>query len=123
MQSKAWTNIRPGMFSVWNWDNGQYDYYKAPLGATPRYGDVVKPPPIQALSGGVGEDPDTSGRVLPYGSKLVGSGDAALGEIVSASSNFGSIPQWVIVPLVIAAPIVLLLTITKIKDLIFPEEL
>jgi hypothetical protein len=86
-KGKAWTNIKPGMFSVWNWKNGSYDYYEAPPSAADGYGDLVKPPPAQSLSGLVGEDPDYSGKILPAHSKLVGSGDLALGEIASMSGN------------------------------------
>lgn len=116
-RGKAWTNIRPGTFSVWNWNKGQYDYYKAPPNAIPGYGDEVKSPPPQVLSGLVGEDPDTSSRLLPKRSKLVGSGQVALGEIVSLSGSNGLSPSWTSVALVVLGPIAILWLLAKLSEI------
>jgi hypothetical protein len=92
------------MFSSWNWANGQYDYYQAPRWNRLGYGDELKAPTSNALSGGLGEDPDHSGHRLPVGAKYVGSGPQALGTIVTVSEQEEGIKPWLRLAGVLAAP-------------------
>jgi hypothetical protein len=103
--------------SVWNWDTGRYDYYRVPSSSRRPYGAEMKPPrPGQAL-GGVGEDPDISSHPLPFGSRRVGSGSQAMGNIVSLPQTTVGIATWAALALAIGVPIALLLGSVHLGDL------
>jgi len=100
-----------GMYSIWNWNKGLYDYYQVPEGKRPSYGLEVNPPPPAPMGLGsvIGEDPDVSGHVLPSSAKLVGGGALAMGEVVSARQEpMTRINPWLGVVLAIAVPTALL---------------
>jgi len=108
-----------GLYSAWNWDKGQYDYYESPEKQRPSYGDEIKPPPTQnALGSALGEDPDRSSHGMPRRAKYVGSGPVALGEIVSVTSVNGSVSPWIGVALALAIPTGLLWFTVKLGDFI-----
>jgi hypothetical protein len=113
--SKAWTNLRPGLYSAWNWSTGQYDYYQARR-PTRGYGERIEPPPAQ-LGGILGEDPDVSGHVLPFGARRVGSGSQAMGEIVSLPRTPVGFAALAGATMAVAAPIFLLLGMIKAWEL------
>lgn len=98
-----------GLYSVWNWNKGLYDYYESPEQQRPSYGAEVKPPPVQnSLGGELGEDPDRSSNGIPPRAKRVGQGPVALGEIASVVPSSESISPWVGVVLALAIPTALL---------------
>jgi hypothetical protein len=104
-----------GMYSVWDWSKGQYDYFQLPKEYRPKYGEEVRPPPFSpALGSALGEDPDHSGHILPRKAKYVGSGSLAMGEIVSVSETATPINPWLCVALAIAIPTGLLWLTTKL---------
>jgi L-alanine-DL-glutamate epimerase-like enolase superfamily enzyme len=77
----------------------------------------MKPPPAGQALGGVGEDPDVSSHPLPIGSKRVGSGSQALGNIVSLPQTPVGIASWAAMALAIGVPIAMLLGAVRIGDL------
>lgn len=98
-----------GLYSVWNWDKGLYDYYEAPEQQRPSYGAEVTPPPVQnSLGSALGEDPDRSSNGIPPRAKRVGQGQVALGEIASVVPSMDSISPWVGVVLALTIPTALL---------------
>lgn len=120
----AWTNVRPGfhsgtfatngVYSVWSWDKGMYDYYQADASNRPGYGSEVKPPITpNALSGMLGEDPDRSGHSMPRSAKYVGSGSVAMGEIVSVAQPAAGLGAWTKVALALAIPTAILWLTTR----------
>ena len=121
-RGKAWTNVRPGMFSVWNWKNGEYDYYQGPPDAVAGYGDEVVHPPARAVSNPLGEDPDISAHELPRGSKRVGSGAIAVGEIAMEPGQTGGVGIWAAAALAFAIPTALLLLTTHLGSFKGLEE-
>lgn len=103
-----------GIYSVWDWSNGRYNYYQAPTHSKPRYGDEVQPPkPNYSLGSALGEEPDHSGNALPRGTKFLGSGQRAIGEIVSSVESDLKNP-WFAVFLAIAVPTAVLWLTTRI---------
>jgi len=112
--TKAWSNFKPGMYSVWNWSTGLYDYYQAPMRR--KYGDKIEPPPAQ-LSGVLGEDPDVSGHILPLGARRVGSGSQAMGEIASMPKTPVGIAALAGAVIAVTAPIALLWGVIKAWEL------
>lgn len=103
-----------GVYSVWNWDKGLYDYYQTDERNRPGYGSEVKIPVTpSAMSGVLGEDPDRSGHTMPVGAKHVGSGLMAMGEIVSSVQMVSGWSPWIKVALAFAIPTMLLLWFTK----------
>jgi len=122
----AWTNVRPGfnmgtfatngVYSVWSWDKGMYDYYQANAANRPGYGSEVKPPiTMNALSGGMlGEDPDRSGHAMPTNAKYIGSGSLAMGEVVSAVQSAAGFGSWIKVALALTIPSAVLWLTTKL---------
>lgn len=103
-----------GIYSVWDWSNGRYNYYQAPAHQRPRYGDEVQPPkPNNSLGSVLGEEPDHSGNALPRSAKYLGSGHRAMGEVVSSVESELTNP-WVAVVLAIAIPTALLWVTTRI---------
>jgi len=108
-----------GLYSSWNWNKGQYDYYESPFQQRPNYGDEVKPPPTQnSLGAALGEDPDRSSHGMPRRARYVGSGPLALGEIVSVAPAEGSISPWVGVALALVVPTGLLWLTVKLGDFV-----
>lgn len=108
-----------GLYSVWNWDTGRYDYYESPERQRPSYGSEVKPPPMQnALGSALGEDPDRSSNGMPARAKFVGSGPIALGEIVSVVPSVESISPWIGVVLALAIPTALLWLTTHLGSVV-----
>lgn len=106
-----------GLYSAWNWNKGQYDYYESPENQRPSYGDEIKPPPTQnALGSALGEDPDRSSHGMPRRAKHVGSGPVALGEIVSVASSDSSVSPWVGVALALAIPTGILWLTVRLGD-------
>ena len=103
-----------GIYSVWDWSNGRFNYYQAPANNKPRYGDEVQPPkPNYSLGSALGEEPDHSGNSLPRGAKYLGSGHRAMGEVVSSvESDLGN--PWFAVALAIVVPTALLWLTTRI---------
>jgi len=107
-----------GIYSVWDWSNGRYNYYQASAHRKPRYGDEVQPPkPNYSLGSSLGEEPDHSGNALPRGVRYLGNGHRAMGEIVSSVESELKNP-WTAVALAIAIPTALLWLTTRI----FPGE-
>jgi hypothetical protein len=96
------------MFSVWNWKTGKYDYYQAPAQTALGYGDEVKPPVKNGMSGWLGDDPDMAGHILPPGSKAVGSGDVAMGEIAAIEEERVGMSPWIAAGLAVTIPTVIL---------------
>jgi hypothetical protein len=88
----------------------------------------MKPPPAGQALGGVGEDPDVSSHPLPFGSKKVGSGSQALGNIVSLPQTPMAIASWAALGIAIAVPIAMLLGMVHLgdlfggKDVVFAEN-
>lgn len=118
-QLKGLDAIRPGMsqgfaptnglYSVWNWNKGLYDYYESPEQQRPSYGSEIKPPPTQnALGSALGEDPDRSSQGIPPRAKYVGTGPVAIGEIASVVPPAESISPWLGVLLALTIPTALL---------------
>lgn len=104
-----------GVYSVWSWDKGLYDYYQADAANRPGYGSEVKPPMVSnSLSGVLGEDPDRSGHKMPVNAKYVGSGALAMGEVVAVTPQVSRNP-WIAVILALAIPTALLWFTTKIR--------
>lgn len=104
-----------GVYSVWSWDKGLYDYYQADSKSRPGYGSEVKPPITSgSLSGVLGEDPDQSGHRMPSSAKHIGSGSLAMGEIVAVVQPAARNP-WIAVVLAMAIPTALLWLTTKIR--------
>lgn len=121
----AWTNVKPGfnsgtfatngVYSVWRWDKGMYDYYQADQKNRPGYGSEVKHPiTANALSGVLGEDPDRSGHEMPVNAKPIGSGSLAMGEVVSTVQTAAGMSAWVAVVLALTIPSALLWLTTKL---------
>lgn len=119
------TNLRPGfnsgisatngVYSVWSWNKGLYDYYQADSKNRPGYGSEVKPPiTSNSLSGVLGEDPDQSGHRMPSSAKHIGSGSLAMGEVVAIAPPAARNP-WIAVVLAMAIPTALLWLTTKIR--------
>ena len=107
-----------GLYSVWNWDKGLYDYYESPEQQRPSYGAEVKRPPVQnSLGSTLGEDPDRSSNGIPPRAKRVGQGSVALGEIASVVPSSESISPWVGVVLSRAIPTALLWITVSIRKL------
>lgn len=104
-----------GMYSIWNWTHGLYDYYQSPESTRPKYGQEVPPPP-RNFSGGLGEDPDYSGHSLPRNTKFVGRGALAMGEVVSSVEPSISRNPWIKVALAIGIPTAILWLTTKIGN-------
>ena len=119
---KAWTNVRPGIFSVWNWDRGEYDYFQGPPESIAGYGDEVVHPSARAVSNPLGEDPDISSHELPRGSKRIGSGGTAVGEIAMEPGRTAGVGVWGAVVLAIAIPAALLVLTTRFLNFKAPEE-
>lgn len=124
-QKVAFTSLSPeinsgisatnGVYSVWSWNKGLYDYYQADSKSRPGYGSEVRPPMTSnSLSGVLGEDPDRSGHPMPVNVKYVGSGSLAMGEVVSAVQPAGRSP-WIAVILALTIPTALLWLATKIR--------
>lgn len=104
-----------GVYSVWSWNKGLYDYYQTDAANRPGYGSEVKPPSVSnSLSGVLGEDPDRSGHRMPVNAKYVGSGALAMGEIVAVTPQAIRNP-WIGVILALAIPTALLWFTTKIR--------
>lgn len=105
-----------GLYSVWNWDKGLYDYYQADERTRPGYGAEVKIPVTpNAMSGVLGEDPDLSGHTMPRAAKYAGSGIAAMGEVVSSVQTASGWSPWVKVVLAFAIPSALLWFTTRLS--------
>ena len=105
-----------GMYSVWDWSTGKYNYYQAPQADRPKYGEEVPPPPFSpALGSALGEAPDTSGHTLPRNAKCVGTGSLAMGEIVSSIESGTPFNPWLCVGLAIVIPTALLWLTTKMN--------
>jgi len=103
-----------GIYSVWDWTNGRYNYYQSPEHRRPRYGDEVQPPkPNNSLGSVLGEEPDHSGNSLPRNAKFLGSGHRAMGEVVSSVESELKNP-WIAVVLAIAIPTAILWVTTRI---------
>jgi hypothetical protein len=119
---KSWTNVRPGMFSVWNWKRGEYDYYQGPPESVAGYGDEVIHPPARAVSNPLGEDPDISAHELPRGAKRVGSGAVAVGEVAMEPGQTGGVGLWAAAALALAIPTALLLVTTYFVSFTPAEE-
>ena len=120
----AFTNVRPGfnsgtfatngVYSVWSWDKGLYDYYQADSKNRPGYGSEVKPPMVSnSLSGVLGEDPDQSGHRMPVNVKHIGSGSLAMGEVVAVVPPASRSP-WIAVILALVIPTTLLWITTRL---------
>lgn len=103
--------------SVWNWDTGRYDYYRVPTSSRRTYGAEMTPPPAGQALGGVGEDPDASSHPLPIGSRMVGSGDQAMGNIVSLPRTATALATWAALALAIGIPVAMLLGMAHLGDL------
>jgi len=115
VQGLASTN---GIYSAWNWGNGQYDYFEAPESQRPGYGSEVGPPPTNgALGSSLGEDPDRSSHRMPRSARYVGSGHLALGEIVSVAEGAEDVAPWVGVALALVIPTALLYATVKLGDI------
>jgi len=97
-----------GLYSVWNWNKGLYDYYESPAQQRPSYASEIKPPPHGALGSALGEDPDKSSQGIPSRAKYVGAGPVALGEIASVVPPVESISPWIGVVLALTIPTALL---------------
>lgn len=105
-----------GIYSVWNWDKGLYDYYQTDEKAKPGYGSEVSVPVTPgAMSGALGEDPDLSGHTMPTNSRYAGSGAMALGEVVSAVQTASGWGPWIKVALAFVIPSALLWITTKLS--------
>jgi hypothetical protein len=102
--------------SIWNWDTGKYDYYRVPASSRRPYGEDMKPPPAGQALGGVGEDPDVSSHPLPLGSRKVGSGNQAMGNIVSLPRTTVGMVTWGAMALAIGIPVMLLLGSAHLGD-------
>jgi len=108
-----------GLYSAWNWDKGQYDYFEAPAGNRPSYGSEIPPPPSQgALGSALGEDPDNSSHRMPMRAKYVGSGHLAMGEVVAVVEGVESASPWVGVVLALVIPSALLWLTVRLGDVI-----
>jgi len=105
---------RPGIYSAWNWKTGQYDYYSDTL---PRrgYGDQVKHPKARLVTNLVGETPEESAHPLPRGTRKVGSGESAMGEVVDPNSVNGGLRMWGAVALIVLIPTAVLWFTTHMK--------
>ncbi len=104
-----------GVYSVWNWDKGLYDYYQTDEKNKPGYGSEIRIPVTPgAMSGLLGEDPDLSGHTMPVNARYAGSGAMALGEVVSAVQMVSGWGPWVKVALAFAIPSALLLITTRL---------
>jgi hypothetical protein len=110
------------MFSVWNWSRGEYDYYQGPPESIAGYGDEVVHPPARAVSNPIGEDPDTSPHELPRGSRHVGNGPRAVGEIAMEPGRTAGIGVIGAIVLTIAIPTAILFLTTHLLDFRPPEE-
>jgi hypothetical protein len=121
-KGKAWTNVRPGTYSVWNWKRGEYDYYQGPPESIAGYGDEVVHPPARAVSNPIGEDPDFSSHVLPRGSKRIGGGPAAVGEVAMEPGVTAGVGVWGAIALAIVIPTALLVVTTHFLSFKAPEE-
>lgn len=108
--------------SVWNWNTGKYDYYRVPAFARRAYGAEIKPPPVGASLGGIGEDPDTSSYPLPDGAQRVGSGQDARGSVVSMQQASNGVATVAAIALAIVVPIALLAVTVNIGKLIKGQE-
>jgi hypothetical protein len=105
-----------GIYSVWNWDKGLYDYYQADEHSRPGYGAEVKIPITpNAMSGVLGEDPDLSGHTMPRAAKYAGSGVVAMGEVVSSVQMAAGWSPWIKVALAFAIPSFLLWLTTRLS--------
>lgn len=135
VEPKTWDTVRPGMveglastngiYSAWNWSNGQYDYFEGPASQRPSYGDEIKPPPAQnAFGSALGEDPDRSSRSMPRTARYVGSGPVALGEIVAVVESADGVSPWMGVVLALVIPSALLWATVKLGDFfgVYPED-
>jgi hypothetical protein len=104
-----------GVYSVWNWDKGLYDYYQADEKTKPGYGSEVSTPVTPgAMAGTLGEDPDLSGHTMPVNARYAGSGAMAMGEVVSAVQTATGWGPWIKVALAFAIPSALLWITTKL---------
>lgn len=138
MQLKGLDAIRPGitqgfaptngLYSVWNWNKGLYDYYESPEQKRPTYGSEIKPPPMHgALGSALGENPDTSSQGIPRSAKYVGNGPVALGEMASIVPPTEAISPWIGVFLALTIPTALLWLTVSLGDFVggpddFDEE-
>jgi hypothetical protein len=105
-----------GIYSVWSWDKGLYDYYQADPGSRPGYGSEVKVPVTPgAMAGLLGEDPDLSGHTMPTSAQYAGSGPVAMGEVVSAVQTATGWAPWAKVVLAFAIPAFLLWATTNLN--------
>lgn len=106
MPGLPWTNVRPGglwgassspsprdIASSWNWRDGRWDYYELPRDAVPEYGERVTH--AVPSGGGLAEVPEQSGHPLPMGSRLVGSGDVAIGTVVQSPETGTNRGWWI----------------------------
>lgn len=104
-----------GVYSVWNWDKGLYDYYQTDEKTKPGYGSEVRVPVTPgAMAGMLGEDPDLSGHTMPLSAKYAGSGAMAMGEVVSSVQNASGWSPWIKVAMAFAIPSVLLWVTTRL---------
>ncbi len=105
-----------GVYSVWNWDKGLYDYYQTDERNRPGYGAEIKVPITpNAMSGVLGEDPDRSGHTMPSGARYAGSGSMAMGEVVSAVQMETGLGPWLKVALAFVIPSALLWITTRVR--------
>jgi hypothetical protein len=121
VKSKAWTNVRPGTYSAWNWQTGLYDYYQG-VESTVGYGDQVRHPGPRLVTNPVGETPEESAHPLPRGVRKVGSGPTALGEIVDASNADMGLAGLAGVALAIIIPAALLWVTANLGRFLEPRE-
>jgi hypothetical protein len=115
-----WTNFKPGLFSVWNWKTGKYDYYRLnrPLSG---YGDEIKHPKPRPVDNPVGESPEQSANALPIGARKFGEGHVAVGEVVSSNGDAAGPKTWVAIALAFAVPTFLLWLTTHLSGSESPE--
>ena len=72
------------LYSIWNWEKGRYDYYRA-NSARPYRSRVGYPAPRGIK--GLGEVPEESVHPLPAGAEYVGSGDTLVGTMASPTKR------------------------------------
>lgn len=73
------------MWSVWNYDRQEYDYYE---GGRPK-GTHASSPPKTVGRSALGATPEQAAWKLPLGAKHVGSGSMPRGRIASSSAGVG----------------------------------
>ena len=76
----------PDVYSVWNWEKGQYDYYSG--NRSHGYRSTVGYPASRAQQG-LGEVPERSVQPLPAGVRYIGSGTTARGMVAAPSKRSG----------------------------------